>query len=166
MLERGVNRLAVGFGMIPRGEVGLIFAGIGATLMLPSATGEQVPVISSATFGAVVIMVIITTLVTPLTLKWSLGRKRTNKITGKITANGRISSGSEGPTQGGYAPKPRGQQTGFAGNPDRRQQEVDNTPALRGVRKRETRCLPICLGYIRAIRSDQFNRPSTRNEEQ
>ena len=39
VVERGINRLAVGLGMIPRGEVGLIFAGIGATLMLPSATG-------------------------------------------------------------------------------------------------------------------------------
>ena len=79
VIDRGVNRLAVGLGMIPRGEVGLIFAGIGATLMLPSATGEKVPVISSAIFGAVVIMVIITTVITPITLKWSLGRKRTNK---------------------------------------------------------------------------------------
>ena len=79
VMERGVNRLAVGLGMIPRGEVGLIFAGIGATLMLPSATGENVPVISSAIFGAVVIMVIITTLLTPIALKWSLGRKRTSK---------------------------------------------------------------------------------------
>src|ERR1044071_6024999 len=82
VVERGINRLAVGLGMIPRGEVGLIFAGIGATLMLPSATGENVPVISSAIFGAVVIMVIITTLITPITLKWSLGRKRTSKREG------------------------------------------------------------------------------------
>ena len=79
VLERGVNRLAVGLGMIPRGEVGLIFAGIGATLMLPSATGVRLPVISSATFGAVVIMVIITTLVTPLSLKWSMARHKRNK---------------------------------------------------------------------------------------
>lgn len=76
VLERGVNRLSVGLGMIPRGEVGLIFAGIGATLMLPSVAGVAEPVVSSATFGAVVIMVIITTLVTPPSLKWSLGRKR------------------------------------------------------------------------------------------
>jgi Kef-type K+ transport system membrane component KefB len=75
VLERGINRVAVGLGMIPRGEVGLIFAGIGATLMLPSVTGVSEPVINSSTFGAVVIMVIITTLVTPLSLKWSLGRK-------------------------------------------------------------------------------------------
>lgn len=75
VLDRGVNRVAVGLGMIPRGEVGLIFAGIGATLMLPTAAGVNEPVISTATFGAVVIMVIITTLVTPPSLKWSLGRK-------------------------------------------------------------------------------------------
>ena len=31
----------VGIGMIPRGEVGLIFAGIGATLMLPNAAGRK-----------------------------------------------------------------------------------------------------------------------------
>jgi Kef-type K+ transport system membrane component KefB len=82
VVERGVNRLAVGLGMIPRGEVGLIFAGIGATLMLPTASGESQPVISSAIFGAVVIMVIITTLITPITLKWSMGRKRARKREG------------------------------------------------------------------------------------
>jgi Kef-type K+ transport system membrane component KefB len=75
VLESGINRLAVGLGMIPRGEVGLIFAGIGAALMLPSVGGANQPVISPSTFGAVVIMVIITTLVTPPSLKWSLGRK-------------------------------------------------------------------------------------------
>jgi Kef-type K+ transport system membrane component KefB len=75
VVERGVNRLAVALGMIPRGEVGLIFAGIGATLMSPSNAGVSEPVINPTTFGAVVIMVIITTLVTPLSLKWSLGRK-------------------------------------------------------------------------------------------
>ena len=75
VVERGVDRLTVGLGMIPRGEVGLIFAGIGAALMLPTTSGAMAPVINSATFGAVVIMVIITTLVTPFALKWSLGRR-------------------------------------------------------------------------------------------
>jgi Kef-type K+ transport system membrane component KefB len=79
VVERGINRLAVGVGMIPRGEVGLIFAGIGATLLLPSPLGVSEPVVSSATFGAVVIMVIITTLVTPPGLKWSLGRKESKQ---------------------------------------------------------------------------------------
>jgi hypothetical protein len=32
-------------------------------------------VINASTFGAVVIMVIITTMVTPPSLKWSMGRK-------------------------------------------------------------------------------------------
>jgi Kef-type K+ transport system membrane component KefB len=76
VVERGIDRLTVGLGMIPRGEVGLIFAGIGATLMLPNVAGVSEPVIGPATFGAVVIMVIITTLVTPLSLKWSLARKQ------------------------------------------------------------------------------------------
>lgn len=74
VLESGVNRLAVGLGMIPRGEVGLIFAGIGVTLMLRAPDGSMQPVINAATFGAVVIMVIVTTLVTPPILKWSLQR--------------------------------------------------------------------------------------------
>ncbi|MEW6127421.1 MAG: cation:proton antiporter [Acidobacteriota bacterium] len=75
-LEKGINRLSIGLGMIPRGEVGLIFAGIGVTLMLPNAEGVAEPVIGSATFGAVVIMVIVTTLVTPPFLKWSLGKQK------------------------------------------------------------------------------------------
>jgi Kef-type K+ transport system membrane component KefB len=73
--ERGLNRLAVGVGMIPRGEVGLIVAGIGAGLMLPDAAGRMAPVVNSATFGAVVIMVIVTTLVTPPLLKITLSRR-------------------------------------------------------------------------------------------
>lgn len=79
VVERGVNRLAIGIGMIPRGEVGLIFAGIGASLMLPPVNGVSEPVVNAATFGAIVIMVIITTLITPLTLKWSLEKGRSGK---------------------------------------------------------------------------------------
>ncbi|HEY0319755.1 MAG TPA: cation:proton antiporter [Pyrinomonadaceae bacterium] len=81
VLERGTNRLAVGLGMIPRGEVGLIFAGLGATLMLPDAAGTSLPVIGPATFGVVVIMVIMTTLVTPPALKWSLERTKKTQDT-------------------------------------------------------------------------------------
>ena len=76
--ERGLNRLAIGLGMIPRGEVGLIIAGIGATLMLPNSAGTPERVIGTATFGAIVIMVIVTTLVTPPLLKWSLARGEKN----------------------------------------------------------------------------------------
>jgi len=61
--------LSIGIGMIPRGEVGLIFASIGLTLVVH---GEHI--IDAATYSAVVTMVMLTTLVTPPLLKWSLGR--------------------------------------------------------------------------------------------
>lgn len=61
---KGVKRGVVGLGMIPRGEVGLIFASIGAGLTL-----KGVRVIDPGAYSAVVIMVIITTLMTPPLLK-------------------------------------------------------------------------------------------------
>jgi len=64
VFEKGLNRLAIGLGMIPRGEVGLIFAGIGATL---AVNGQ--PVFSPGLFSAMVLMVMVTTLVTPPLLK-------------------------------------------------------------------------------------------------
>jgi Na+:H+ antiporter len=71
VLRGGVNRLAVAIGMIPRGEVGLIFAGIGAKL---SVDGQ--PVLSPGLFSAVVLMVLVTTLVTPVGLRWILPPRR------------------------------------------------------------------------------------------
>jgi Kef-type K+ transport system membrane component KefB len=67
----GVDRLTVGLGMIPRGEVGLIFANIGLELRLGGR-----PVIDPHMFSAIVVMVILTTLVTPFALKFSLARRR------------------------------------------------------------------------------------------
>ena len=69
VLERGLDRISIAVGMVPRGEVGLIFAGIGASLMLRGR-----PVISVSIFSAVVIMVIVTTLMTPPVLKYTLAR--------------------------------------------------------------------------------------------
>jgi Kef-type K+ transport system membrane component KefB len=66
---RGVDRLTVGLGMIPRGEVGLIFANIGVGL---TVGGKRI--IDRGTFSAVVVMLIVTTLVTPIALKLSLQR--------------------------------------------------------------------------------------------
>jgi Kef-type K+ transport system membrane component KefB len=54
-----VNRWAVGIGMLPRGEVGLIFAGVG----LSSA------IISTAEYGAILLVVTLTTVLSPLLLK-------------------------------------------------------------------------------------------------
>jgi Kef-type K+ transport system membrane component KefB len=50
--------------MIPRGEVGLIFAAVGAKL----------GVVDPRTYGAVVIMVMVTTFVTPPALTWAFKR--------------------------------------------------------------------------------------------
>lgn len=72
VLEKGLDRLSVGLGMIPRGEVGLIFAGVGAGLMI---NGEKV--VSPEVYSAIVVMVILTTMVTPPLLKWSMNRKQT-----------------------------------------------------------------------------------------
>lgn len=72
VLERGVNRLAIGVGMIPRGEVGLIFAGLGSTLLLGG-----VPVVGKETFSTLVLVVMLTTLFTPPALKLALERQRT-----------------------------------------------------------------------------------------
>jgi Kef-type K+ transport system membrane component KefB len=60
----GNNRWAIGIGMLPRGEVGLIFAAIGKSL----------DVINDALFSAIVLMVILTTLLAPPLLKYSLQR--------------------------------------------------------------------------------------------
>lgn len=51
----GINRLAIGVGMIPRGEVGLVFAGIG------SASG----VLDKPLEAAIIMMVILTTFLAP-----------------------------------------------------------------------------------------------------
>jgi Kef-type K+ transport system membrane component KefB len=69
VVGRGVDRLSVGIGMIPRGEVGLIFANMGLTL-----TVAGIPLINQDVFSAVVVMVICTTLITPPALKWSFHR--------------------------------------------------------------------------------------------
>jgi Kef-type K+ transport system membrane component KefB len=69
VVGKGVDRLSVGIGMMPRGEVGLIFANIGLALSVDGKT-----ILDEGTFSAIVVMVILTTMVTPPALKWSLGR--------------------------------------------------------------------------------------------
>ncbi len=67
---RGIRKAAVGIGMMPRGEVGLVFASI----------GQSLEVINAALFSAVVLMVIVTTLVTPPLLKRVLGRRPADAV--------------------------------------------------------------------------------------
>ncbi len=63
-LEKGLNRIAIGVAMIPRGEVTLIFAGI----------GKSIGILSDAVFSSLIIMVIITTLITPPALRLAMSR--------------------------------------------------------------------------------------------
>jgi Kef-type K+ transport system membrane component KefB len=64
-----LSGVTIGLGMIPRGEVGLIFANIGLALQLH---GE--PVIDARVYAAVITVVMATTLITPPALRWSLTR--------------------------------------------------------------------------------------------
>ncbi|MEA5462727.1 cation:proton antiporter [Leptothoe sp. PORK10 BA2] len=57
--QEGINRMAIGVGMIPRGEVGLVFAGVGA------ASG----VLTESLNAAIIVMVIFTTFVSPPLLR-------------------------------------------------------------------------------------------------
>jgi Na+:H+ antiporter len=59
VFQKGINRLAIGFGMIPRGEVGLIFAQVGLSY----------GVFNSQFFSAITVMVMLTTFVAPPLLK-------------------------------------------------------------------------------------------------
>ncbi len=58
------DKWLVGWGMVPRGEVGLIFA----------ATGMALGVVTPAVFSVIVIVVLLTTLITPPVLAWLIRR--------------------------------------------------------------------------------------------
>jgi Kef-type K+ transport system membrane component KefB len=61
----GIDKIVIGWSMVPRGEVGLIFVSI----------GKSIGVISDELFSVIVIMVIITTLITPPILTYLLKRR-------------------------------------------------------------------------------------------
>lgn len=65
-VKQRVDKLTVGIGMVPRGEVGLIFASLGITNNI----------LSEGVYGAIVVVVLATTLVTPPWLKHRLGQLR------------------------------------------------------------------------------------------
>ena len=60
-----MNPWLIGWGMVPRGEVGLIFAMV----------GKKLGVMTEAMFSEIVIMVILTTLLTPPILTVLLRRQ-------------------------------------------------------------------------------------------
>jgi hypothetical protein len=59
------DKLLVGIGMMPRGEVGLIFASIGLSK----------GVLDDELYGALLLMVLVTTMLTPPLLRWKLSRR-------------------------------------------------------------------------------------------
>jgi Kef-type K+ transport system membrane component KefB len=63
------DRFLIGIGMLPRGEVGLVFASIGKTI----------GVISDQLFSAIILMVIVTTFVAPLWLKARFAKRKVLK---------------------------------------------------------------------------------------
>lgn len=71
--QPGINRLAIGVGMIPRGEVGLVFAGIG------SASG----VLDKPLEAAIIIMVILTTFLAPPFLRVAFGESEEPPASGE-----------------------------------------------------------------------------------
>jgi Kef-type K+ transport system membrane component KefB len=73
-----MNGLAIGVGMIPRGEVGLIFADI----------GRRGGLLSDAVFSAILIMVMFSTFITPPLLKWIFQRDGQSEDPGEAMAGG------------------------------------------------------------------------------
>ncbi len=71
--QPGINRIAIGVGMIPRGEVGLVFAGIG------SASG----VLDKPLEVSIIIMVILTTFLAPPFLRVAFGKPLQPPTTGE-----------------------------------------------------------------------------------
>ena len=60
------DKLVIGFGMIPRGEVGLIFATIGLSI---GALNDEL-------YGSILVVVLLTTLFAPPLLRWRIGRSK------------------------------------------------------------------------------------------
>ena len=69
-----MNAVAIGVGMVPRGEVGLIFADI----------GRRGGLLSDEVFSAVLIMVMVTTFITPPLLKAVFARQRPPESSGGL----------------------------------------------------------------------------------
>jgi Kef-type K+ transport system membrane component KefB len=68
--QPGINRWAIGVGMIPRGEVGLVFAGI----------GTNSGIIDKPLAAAIIIMVIITTFLAPPFLRTAFGQTTNSTV--------------------------------------------------------------------------------------
>jgi len=65
----GLRSAVVGWGMVPRGEVGLIFVAVGAELQMNGR-----PLLSPHVQASIVGAILLTTVIGPVGLSWVLGR--------------------------------------------------------------------------------------------
>ncbi|MDR2427422.1 MAG: cation:proton antiporter [Endomicrobium sp.] len=68
VLKKDINKFLIGVSMVPRGEVGLIFAGI----------GFKNNVFGSNEYSALVAVIMLTTFITPIILKYLLSKQNEN----------------------------------------------------------------------------------------
>jgi Kef-type K+ transport system membrane component KefB len=68
VFKKGANKLLIGISMVPRGEVGLIFAGIGL----------KNNVFGTKDYSALVAVIMLTTFVTPIMLKYLMSKQKNN----------------------------------------------------------------------------------------
>ncbi|MDR3275559.1 MAG: cation:proton antiporter [Endomicrobium sp.] len=66
VFKKNINKLLIGISMVPRGEVGLIFAGIGL----------QNNVFGAKDYSALVAVIMLTTFITPIILKYLISKKK------------------------------------------------------------------------------------------
>jgi Kef-type K+ transport system membrane component KefB len=70
VLKRGINKFLIGVSMVPRGEVGLIFAGIGL----------KNSVFETREYSALVTVIMLTTFITPIILKYLISKQKNNSV--------------------------------------------------------------------------------------
>lgn len=86
-----IGSLRIGAGMVPRGEVALIIAGIGAGTMM-TLNGKETPILDSRFFGVAIIMTLLTTVVAPPLLAALLnlaakGIRKEEKVENSVNSN-------------------------------------------------------------------------------
>ncbi|NBT26925.1 MAG: hypothetical protein EBT09_10305, partial [Actinobacteria bacterium] len=69
------DKLVIGFGMLPRGEVGLIFATIGLSV---GALNDEL-------YGSILVVVLLTTLIAPPLLRWRIGASTNDQSQEPVT---------------------------------------------------------------------------------
>jgi Kef-type K+ transport system membrane component KefB len=114
------DRLTIGIGMIPRGEVGLIFASIGL------AAGVFTPNL----YASILLMVLVTTLITPPLLSWRFKALRAQRIEADVDLSRSVAPSIE-PT-GGWLLAANDELT-LAGTPDADQLLHVALPAARAL---------------------------------